>query len=61
MKGKLIELTWQERRDLLTEDQRRGRVEDKNGVFQGDFGDISPFTDKVIHYWLDCHNIPRNK
>jgi len=55
------ELTWQERRDLVSEDIARGRILDKNGLDQGDFGDISPFTDSIIHYWLDCHNIPKYK
>lgn len=54
------ELSWEERRDLQTEDQRRGRVADKNGLMQGDFGDLSPFTQTMIHYWCDQFNIPRN-
>jgi thymidylate synthase len=53
------ELSWEERRDLLTEDQRRGRVADKNGIMQGDFGNITPFVEPIINYWLDCHNIPK--
>lgn len=53
------ELSWKERRDLLTKEQYSGTVADKNGLFQGDFGNVSPFTDKIIHYWLDCHNIPK--
>ena len=53
------ELTWQERENLLTENQRRGKVPDKNGIYQGDFGDLSPFNVKIIHYFLDCHEIPR--
>lgn len=53
------ELTWEERRDLLTEDQRRGKVPDKNGLYQGDFGDLSPHTVIMIHYFCDCHGIPR--
>jgi hypothetical protein len=53
------ELTWEERKNLLTDDQLMGRVPDKNGRMQGEFGNISPFTDIIIHYWLDCHGIPR--
>ena len=52
------ELSWQERRELLSEDIARGRVLDKNGLNQGDFGDISPFTEKIIHYWMNQFNIP---
>jgi len=54
-----VKLTWQERRDLLTEDQRRGKVPNKYGRNQGDFGDISPFVESIIHYWLDGFDIPR--
>jgi hypothetical protein len=43
----------------LTEDQRRGNVPAKNGVFQGDYGNLSPFTDKIIHYFCDLHGVPR--
>jgi len=53
------ELTWEERINLLTEDQRRGKVPAKNGVFQGDYGNLSPFTDKIIHYFCDLHGVPR--
>ena len=53
------ELSWEERRELVSEDIARGRVLDKNGLNQGDFGYISPFTTPVIHYWLDQHKIPR--
>jgi thymidylate synthase len=31
---------------------------DKNGLNQGDFGDLSPFTEKMIHYWMNQFNIP---
>jgi hypothetical protein len=39
-------LSWEERRELMTDDIARGRVLDKNGLNQGDFGDLSPFTEK---------------
>jgi len=52
------ELTWEERRELVSEDIARGRVLDKNGLNQGDFGDLSPFTEKMIHYWINQFNIP---
>ena len=52
------ELSWQERRELMSEDIARGRVLDKNGLNQGNFGDISPFTEKMIHYWMNQFNIP---
>ena len=53
------ELTWEERRDLLTEDQRKGVVPNKYGYPMMSFGEISPFTTKLIHYWLDGYDIPR--
>jgi hypothetical protein len=52
------ELSWEERRELVSEDIARGRVLDRNGLNQGDFGDISPFTEKIIHYWMNQFNIP---
>ena len=52
------ELSWEERRDLLTPSQYDGTALNKYGKEDCRFGDISPFTDKVIHYWLDLHNIP---
>jgi thymidylate synthase len=52
------ELSWEERRELMTDDIARGRVLDKNGLNQGDFGDLSPFTEKMIHYWMNQFNIP---
>ena len=52
------ELSWEERRDLLTPSQYDGTELNKYGKEDCRFGDISPFTDKVIHYWLDLHNIP---
>ena len=42
----------------MSEDIARGRVLDKNGLNQGDFGDLSPFTEKMIHYWMNQFNIP---
>ena len=50
------ELSWEERRDLLTPEQYDGTIIE-NGQRTG-FGYISPFTDKVIHYWMNLHNIP---
>jgi hypothetical protein len=52
------ELSWEERRDLLTPSQYDGTALNKYGKEDCRFGDISPFTDMVIHYWLDLHNIP---
>jgi hypothetical protein len=52
------ELSWEERRDLLTPEQYDGTALNKYGHKDCDFGDISPFTDKVIHYWMNLHNIP---
>ena len=53
------ELSWEERGELVSDDIARGRVLDKNGLDQGDFGNLSPFTDILIHHWLDSHNIPK--
>jgi hypothetical protein len=52
------ELIWEERRDLLTPEQYDGTALNKYGHKDYGFGDISPFTDKVIHYWMNLHNIP---
>lgn len=52
------ELSWENRRDLLTPNQYDGTSLNKYGKEDCGFGYISPFTDKVIHYWLDLHNIP---
>jgi len=49
-------LSFEERRDLLTPEQYDGTIIE-NGQRTG-FGYISPFTDKVIHYWMNLHNIP---
>lgn len=43
------ELTWEERRDLLSQEDREG------------FGLISPFTERIIHIWLDHKNIPKRR
>ena len=51
-------LSWEERRDLLTPEQYDGTALNKYGHKDCGFGDISPFTDKVIHYWMNLHNIP---
>lgn len=42
------ELSWEERRDLLTEEQ-----------FRDEFGYLSPFTEPIINYYLDSKNIPK--
>jgi hypothetical protein len=52
------ELSWEDRRDLLTPNQYDGTELNKYSKEDCGFGYISPFTDKVIHYWLDLHNIP---
>jgi hypothetical protein len=52
------ELSWEERRDLLTPEQYDGTALNKYGRKDCGFGYISPFTDKVIHYWMNLHNIP---
>ena len=52
------ELDWEERRDLLTPEQYDGTALNKYGRKDCGFGYISPFTDKVIHYWMNLHNIP---
>jgi hypothetical protein len=52
------ELIWEERRDLLTPEQYDGTALNKYGHKDCGFGYISPFTDKVIHYWMNLHNIP---
>jgi hypothetical protein len=52
------ELSWEERRDLLTPEQYDGTALNKYGHKDCGFGYISPFTDKVIHYWMNLHNIP---
>lgn len=57
--NKEIELTWEERIELLTEDQKRGMVPNKYGVYIGDYGDLSPFTSVIIHCFCDCHGVPR--
>ena len=52
------ELSWEERRDLLTPEQYDGTALNKYGHKDCGFGYISPFTDKMIHYWMNLHNIP---
>jgi len=52
------ELSWEERRDLLTPEQYDGTALNKYGHKDCGFGYISPFTDKVIPYWMNLHNIP---
>jgi len=42
------ELTWEERRDLLTREQ-----------FRDEFGYLSPFTEPIINHYLDSKNIPK--
>jgi hypothetical protein len=52
------ELSWEDRKNLLTPEQYDGTALNKYGHKDCGFGDISPFTDKVIHYWMNLHNIP---
>jgi thymidylate synthase len=49
-KEQLSEIPWEERREMLT---------DPSDIRE--FGNISPFTDKVINYWLDLKNIPYSR
>jgi thymidylate synthase len=42
------ELTWEERKDLLTKEQ-----------FRDEFGYLSPFVDPIINHYLDSRNIPK--
>lgn len=48
-KEQIGRLSWEERKEFLTDGQRK------------EFGNISPFTDKMIHWWLNCLNIPYSK
>ena len=48
-KEQIGRLSWEERKEFLSKEQLIT------------FGDISPFTDKMIHWWLDCSNIPYSK
>jgi thymidylate synthase len=45
-KEQIGKLSWEQRKEFLTEEQFK------------EFGNISPFTDKMIHWWLNCLNIP---
>ncbi len=49
-KEQLSEIPWEERREMLT---------DPSDIRE--FGNISPFTDKIINYWLDLKNIPYSR
>jgi thymidylate synthase len=49
-KEQLSEIPWKERKEMLTDPS------DIRG-----FGDISPFTDKMINYWLDLRKIPHSR
>ncbi len=49
-KEQLSLIPWEERREMLT---------DPSDIRS--FGDISPFTDKVINYWLDLRKIPYSR
>ena len=54
-------LTWEERRDIAEKTMTRKEFhgyKDENGYWSG-FGYISPFTEPMIHHWLDYYNIPR--
>jgi thymidylate synthase len=46
-KEQIGKISWRERKAMLTEPSDIK-----------EFGDISPFTDKMIHYWLDWKYIP---
>jgi thymidylate synthase len=57
------ELTWEERRNIaeetLSKNEFQGQgIQGDKGYWQG-FGYISPFTDKMIHRWLDNKGIPK--
>lgn len=49
-KEQLSEIPWKERKEMLT-----------NPSDIREFGDISPFTDKMINYWLDLRKIPYSR
>jgi thymidylate synthase len=49
-KEQLSLIPWKERKEMLT---------DPSDIRS--FGDISPFTDKVINYWLDLRKIPYSR
>jgi len=49
-KEQLSLIPWEERREMLT---------DPSDIRS--FGDISPFTDKMINYWLDLRKIPYSR
>ena len=53
------ELTWEERINLLSEDQRRGKIPVKMVYIKGDYSCIPPVTDKIIYYFCDLHGVPR--
>ena len=49
-KEQLSEIPWKERKEMLT---------DPSDIRE--FGNISPFTDKIINYWLDLRKIPYSR
>jgi len=49
-KEQLSEIPWKERKEMLT-----------NPSDIREFGNISPFTDKMINYWLDLRKIPYSR
>ena len=49
-KEQLSEIPWKERKEMLT-----------NPSDIREFGNISPFTDKMINYWLDLRKIPHSR
>ena len=53
------ELSWEERKELLTPEQYDGIINEEGN--RTGFGYISPFTDKMIHLWLDAINIPKRE
>jgi hypothetical protein len=52
-------MSWEERKQFLSERDRVG-YQREDGYWEG-FGYISPFTDTMIHLWLDAKNIPKYK
>ena len=48
-KEQIAEIPWEERKEFLTPEQFK------------DFGNISPFTDKMIKYWLNSCNVPYSR
>jgi thymidylate synthase len=49
-KEQIGRIPWEERKEMLT-----------NPIDINEFGNISPFTDKVIHHWLDFKKVPYSR